>query len=183
MDPKQQISQMDPKLREMYDRVMAVNVPPVWQAADAPQTNTPGTQPNSNPRETPAPASPSTQDTTTPQMPTQTPGQPEPTPMPESIPSPTPAPETPAPNANVNVNDTSMQSTIPLGTVSAQNPQTQAVVSPQKISTAFIATAQKPKSGNKIMPILIAFLAIIFFAAYTIFWAKFFKLPIPYLPF
>jgi len=66
MDPKKQMNQLDPKLKEVYDRVMGTTVQPsTTTAAAAPTAASAAVQPATVPHATPPSASSATPQTTT----------------------------------------------------------------------------------------------------------------------
>lgn len=146
MDPNANTN-LDPKLKDMYNKVMSTPVPP------------PVTAPNAT---TPPPAP----DPITPQTPT-TPPPSAPIPQPE-VPITTqaaplqPPVETPP--------TTEMHASIPMP------------AAPKPVSAAIIGGSTKNKKMN-IIPVLLAFVGIIFLGVYTVFWIKFFNLSVPFLPF
>lgn len=142
MDPKQQISQLDPKVKEAYDRVMNASVTP--PASTSPQPNNP------------------TPSVTTPVVPStvvQTPSAQPVNPAAHTVPS------TP--------------------TIVAGMPQPSTVRrEPEKIHIGSVpnTTAAKKKTSNGISPIIYIIGGFIFLVVYTIFWLKFFNVPVPFLP-
>lgn len=143
---------LDPKLKEAYDRVMSTSLP---------QTPPTPTQP-------------------APQAPT-----------PPTTPEPVAAPTTPAPVA------TPAQSTLPpIPTTAVQPAAPTNVVTPTPAyttlsapepatthSSTFVAgAAHTAPSKSKISPVLLIVLGVVFFAVYSLFWLRFFNVPLPFLP-
>ena len=167
MDP-QKLSQLDPKLREAYQRVMGTSIP------------TPPPMPDPTPAPAPQPE-PSTIPTPPVQPPTPVP-QPPPTggPTPESsMPEPPvfepqpaiPQPESiPTPQAS---NFVQMNSEVPAAPA-ANTPNFSAPVQTQTV-------AIEKKSGVMI-PILFGIAGLVFIAIYTLFWTKIFNFKLPFLP-
>ena len=168
MDP-QKLSQLDPKLREAYQRVMGTPVP----------------QPRGEP------ASPRLQrgepvQAQTPPMPT--PPMPDPTPMPP----PQPEPEPPSPTAGVPTpiieeppaaSRPPIQPTpepaipIPSPTQASNFVQMNSEVGAMPDQTI----ALKKKNGI-MMPVLFGVMGLVFIVIYTLFWTKIFNFKIPFLP-
>lgn len=160
MDP-QKLSQLDPKLRDAYQRVMGTTIPEP-QAAPVQQAQTPPQTPN------PAPAPPP--------MP-----QPEPTPIPtieDPITQPTeppvsqPQPLTPEPSVQTS-NFVQMNSEV------AAAPSSPNFSAPAPMPQAQTMTVKKK---NSMMPILIGVAALIFVVIYALFWTKIFNFKLPFLP-
>lgn len=153
MDP-QKLSQLDPKLREAYQRVMGTTIPdPQAQTPLPDEASAKAGSPISDPTSTPQPQSPST-------------------PAPKSffIPQPETNPQPQAPLAG----GPAPEPTIPAQPIPTQNftapppmPQTQTM-------------AVKKKSG--ITPVLFGIVGLIFLVIYTLFWTKIFNLKLPFLP-
>ena len=173
MDP-QKLSQLDPKLREAYQRVMGTTIP-------EPQFPPVQTQ-------TPPPADGSTIPTPDP---IPTPQQPQPIPtIPTdrsnpSIPQPEPAPSSPEPVAEpqpIQMPDPATQAQ-PTSNFTQMNSEVSAA--PSLNSPNFSAPALQVatfKKKNGIMPILFGFVGLIFIAIYTLFWTKIFNFKLPFLP-
>lgn len=193
MDP-QKLSQLDPKLRDAYQRVMGTVIPepqvksdltqapppasPQPQPSDSIQTPTPPPSPTSIPDPTPQPQpqpEPEPASIPTPQpKPIPTPAaEPEPffKPQPVSEPSPAINPQPEPPPAS---NFVQMNSEVPAApTVSTQN---FAAPAPQAQTIAL-----KKKSGM-MMPVLFGIVGLVFIAIYTLFWTKIFNFKLPFLP-
>lgn len=188
MDP-QKLSQLDPKLREAYQRVMGTTIPEPPATPSQTQTSIPpnpdaASNPQPQPQLTPPPVNepvptiptqptpPSTPESE-PASPTPPITEPQPTinPQPQSIPNPSPQSIPTQPNTSF----VQMNSEIP--TAQTANPQ-------NFIAPPAQAQVMALKKKNKITPILFGFLGLIFLVIYTIFWAKIlnFKLPFP-IPF
>ncbi len=182
MDPKQQLSSLDPKLKEAYERVMASGKTP------APSPYAVGQPP-------PQPMNP----TIGPQMPV-SPLNPVGTQQPNSSPNPTVGitpPSQPMTPIMPTINSTSqpaqnatqaptMQVTPPIPPVS--QPAQTGPVKVQFNTQIGPATQpgqnpgmQKKKGGGKIPPALIVVAGVVFLLAYAIFWMKVFNIPIPFL--
>ncbi len=166
MDPKQQLNQLDPKLKEAYERVMGAPV---------------GTSPQSTPQPT-------------------TPPPPVTTPPASSQPLPPPPPPPPAPPAQAVAQPPIMPQAaqpmqfaqpipVPTGNPFGQPPAQpqqqgqqpqQKQAKPGEASHGFVAG----KKGLGISPIFLIVIGIIFLAVYTVFWLKFFNIPLPFsIPF
>ena len=159
MDPKTATpptpGNLDPKLKEMYDRIMAINVKPSAPAAGQ-TTNVVSEQTTA-----PQPA----RSTATPQA-----GIPETPFMPPANTMPVTQVAPPPPQVKV---------------VQTQTIPTVAQAAAQKATgspTSFVAQTKKKGSFSLMTPLLILG-AIIFLGVYTFFWIKFFNLPVPFLPF
>jgi hypothetical protein len=178
MDPKT-LANLDPKLRETYEKVMGTSTTPSPQAA-TPGNSTPTPKPSSL---IPGLIKPKTQPAPTP-----------PIPSPVSSPLPNiPAPANPfiAPNNSTVVTAPSpvqtsdfatLQATptgAPLPTPQVQNAQprnlTQPLPSPASINKAAPSTHSSP-----IIRTLYIIASIVFFAVYIIFWLKILKYPLPF---
>lgn len=156
MDPNANTN-LDPKLKDMYNKVMSTPVPP---PVTAPSTATPPPAP-----EPITPSNPTTPQTSIPSAPTTPPETPTP-PPPIPQPQPEAQPSTPIQSGPT----TEMHASIPMP------------VAPKPVSAAIIGGATKNKKMN-IIPVLLAFVGIIFLGVYTVFWIKFFNLNVPFLPF
>jgi uncharacterized membrane protein len=157
MDP-QKLSNLDPKLRDAYQRVMGTTIPDPQTPASTPvQAPTQPTDQPTIPTTDPTPAPQPQPEPAIPQMPT---------PEPQSIPTSQPDPTQPASNF------TQMNSEIAAPTVGASN----------FASPAFQTQSMAIKKKSKIMPILFVFLGLIFLVIYTLFWTKFFNFKLPFLP-
>lgn len=165
MDPN--TANLDPKLKEMYDKVMSTPVspvggPPPFGGTPPPAPMQPahnafgiadaGGQPNQTPPQMPAPAAP-------------IPSQPQ-----EPMPTP-PAPMPEYPQAPIQSEPTTqMHAAIPMP------------VAPKPVSAAIVGGSTKKKGGS-IFSIILALGGIIFLGVYSVFWIKFFNLKVPFLPF
>ncbi|MBF8250213.1 MAG: hypothetical protein HW400_814 [Candidatus Levybacteria bacterium] len=159
MDP-QKLSQLDPKLREAYQRVMGTTIPtpPATPATPAQnQTPSPAAEPT-----TPPPPQIQPEPIPTPDI--EPPIQPEPfsIPQPAIDPNPQPIPaggqtSDPAVPAQPNSNFVQMNSEVPT------------------------APSQNFASGI-MMPILFGIVGLIFLVIYTFFWTKIFNFKLPFLP-
>ena len=178
MDPKQPANQLDPKLKEAYERVMGtmpaastpqqpVNTPPAQPMNPSMQSPIKATAPNvmpTMPHEIPSTALPVTHPVN-PQSMMTPPVQPinslpvKTEPMVQS-PLPQPAAQPMGP----------MHATVPLST---QNP----VHAPTAQIHGFVA----PKKKSGISPILLIAGGIVFVIAYTLIWVKIFNVHIPFL--
>jgi uncharacterized membrane protein len=124
---------LDPKLKEIYERVMSTQVKPAAPAA--------------TPTPQPAP-------TAAPNQPVQPATQPQPTVppvMPQAAPAAAAVPQV-------------MQANVTFSNAAAGGKQE--------------ATGKK----KGLSPILIIITGVVFFVIYTLFWLKFFSIPIPFLP-
>lgn len=178
MDP-QKLSQLDPKLRDAYQRVMGTVIPEPQVKSDLTQapppspTSIPDPTPQPQPQPEPEPAS-----IPTPQpKPIPTPvAEPEPffKPQPVSEPSPAINPQSEPPPAS---NFVRMNSEIPAAAPSAPTPppiQNFAAPAPQAQTIAL-----KKKSGM-MMPVLFGIVGLVFIAIYTLFWTKIFNFKLPF---
>lgn len=153
MDQKQQLSSLDPKLKEAYDRVMgtATNpTPPPSPLATPAAQPPPVAQPAAAANQTPPPV----------------PEQAVQTPTPPSM-SNEPEPAQPVQPMTI---ETSVKDTSPAAGRTETN----------RVSSGFVA-ADQPKKGG-ISGVIIFLALIVFFAAYALFWTRFFNLPLPFLP-
>lgn len=168
MDP-QKLSQLDPKLREAYQRVMGTPIPqpqvPPAQAQIPQPDPTPAPQPQPEP-------------TTPPQTPPQ---QQEPffIPQPETPPAGGPQPQATTQQASSNF--TQMNSEVAAAPI---EPQTQNANFSNFATPPAMPQAQtmaiKKKSG--IMPVLYVIVGVVFLVVYTLFWTKIFNFQLPFLP-
>lgn len=151
----QKLSQLDPKLRDAYQRVMGTVIPEptVPNQSPTPPVNTP-TTPTPNP--TPQPAVPPVVD-------------PQPVVNPQSTPQPTPEPASQQPTSNF----TQMNSTV-AAAPALNSPNFSAPAAPIQNTAVF-----KKKSG--LTPILFIIAGIFFIGIYTLFWIKIFNLQVPFL--
>jgi len=165
MNP-QKLSQLDPKLREAYERVMGTNIPTT--SATTIQAQTPPPPPTSNPIPQPQPQ-PIQPPVSMPQ-PSTLPIQPITEPQPVINPQPIPTPE-PVTAPQPTTNFVQMNSEVPAAPTANAN-----FTMPVQTKTAVL------KKNNGIMPILFLFVGIIFLLIYSLFWAKIFNLSLPFLP-
>ncbi|MDP2638528.1 MAG: hypothetical protein Q8P26_05715 [Candidatus Levybacteria bacterium] len=182
MDP-QKLSQLDPKLRDAYQRVMGTTVPkpstrPVAQTQTTPPVNGP-TPPiqkptipvnppissNSNPNINPSPAIKLDEPAV---RPIQPPTQPQTTIEPPAQPELSPKPQAPLGSANFDQLNSQVSSAAS-SNFSAPTPMTQ--------NQAVII-----KKKNRLLPILAVIVVLVFFVVYTLFWVKIFNLKLPFLP-
>lgn len=187
MDP-QKLSQLDPKLREAYQRVMGTPIPaPQAQPIQAqtppppPPMPDPTPIPTPIPEPTPTPTPPIEEPPTAPEpaiappasepqsIPTPEPAIPEPQP---AIPQPqplTPEPAIPTPPAQAN---NFMQ----------MNSEVAAAPSQNFAAPALQAQTIALKKKNGMMPVLFGIVGLVFIVVYTLFWTKIFNFKLPFLP-
>ena len=160
MDP-QKLSQLDPKLRDAYQRVMGASTPqpqaPPSQAQTPPPTPAPTPTPAPEPKPIPPEPTPPIQEPPVPK------GQP-------AIPQPEPAipPKPPVQAINFDQMNSSVAAAQTSPNLTAPAPQAQTI-------------PQKKKSS--LMPILIGIAILVFIAVYALFWTKIFNLQLPFLLF
>lgn len=174
MDP-QKLSQLDPKLRDAYQRVMGTTIPePQAQTPTPPAPPIPDPTPTPVPQPQPEPESPQLPASEPQSIPTSEPAIPQPPPAPtnEPEPPPTPQPSIPTPTAQAN-NFVQMNSEVPA--TPAQN-----FTVPSPMSQAQNAAIKK-KSGM-MMPILFGIVGLVFIAIYTLFWTKILNFKLPFFP-
>lgn len=164
MDPKS-LANLDPKLRETYERVMGTTTGADGASDLSPFAPSP-TQPvaaDAPPAETP-PAAASTTDSS-----------PAATTPDTAFSTPQPAAETPAANETA----TSPTPTAYMPVAEAQPAEN---VNPYAAATPFPSPAEVAQSRevSPILRILYIVGAVIFFIAYTFFWVKIFNLPLPF---
>ncbi|MBI1982370.1 MAG: hypothetical protein HYY87_02160 [Candidatus Levybacteria bacterium] len=155
MDPKNQLSGLDPKLKEAYERVMGTTIPlasaPLSGAsADKPASPLASPEPQQGEPASPPPQQPPTQEPTPP--PAAIPQSPEPSPLSQQ-PEPQPPP---------------VQTTEP-----TPNPQE------VHIATGFVANAAKKEKmggGLKISRPIFMALGVTFLVLYVFFWIRVFNL-------
>jgi len=195
MDP-QKLAQLDPKLRDAYQRVMGTTIPEPNPApsqaqtpspAGGPPTTNPSPIPQPQPQPEPNPAPSPIVEPTPPAAPTEEPSVPiQPTVPPTTEPQPAPLTPEPAvePQPAINPQPQAM-SAQPTSNFVQMNSEVAAA--PTTSTPNFSAPAPetqtvavKKKSG--IMPILFGFVGLIFIAIYTIFWAKILNFKLPFLP-
>jgi len=188
MDP-QKLSQLDPKLREAYQRVMGTSTP----KADAPsQAQSPTPTPPS-PDPIPQPTIPTPPITPSiPESPTQ-PAEP-----PQSIPQPVsdPIPAAQLPQPAINPQPPTIPTPEPIADPQTAMP-TSSNFDQMNSAVAGVPAASSPnfsvpqpqtkplvpaKKKMKILPLLIVLGVIIFIAGYTFFWTQIFKFKLPFLP-
>jgi hypothetical protein len=179
MDP-QKLSQLDPKLRDAYQRVMGTTIPEP-QAPPA-QTQTPpaidgSAALTSNPMSAgqPQPVMPAEQANLSAAMQPQSPSLP-----PEPITTPQPAinPQTqfvPTPDSAAQAQPTSN-----FVQMNSEVSATPTLNSPNFSAPAPQAVTLKKKNG--MMPILFGIVGLVFIVIYTFFWTKIFNLKLPFLP-
>jgi hypothetical protein len=164
MDP-QKLSQLDPKLRDVYTRIMGTTIP-TPQAVQKP-TPIDGAPP--------APFINPVSDQSAQSQPTPIATQP-------SAPAPQAAPPPPSPT-QTNPNFVQMNSTIPAAPAAATTIPTQNFTAPSpapvQAQTQQIIAAKK---SGALKPIIFFFLGLILILGYTYFWIKFFNLKLPFLP-
>ena len=175
MDPKQQINQLDPKLKEAYERVMGTPV----GGAQAAQPN--GTIPSTQP---PAPATP-VQSAPSAPMPPAPPAPPAPNQAAPAMPhftSPQPMPQPVMPMsqgapAHVQQNPAANPFGLPAQPQAPSTPSAAPAAQgkPGAASHGFVAN----KKGLHISPIILIVAGVIFLLVYTVFWFKFFNIPLP----
>lgn len=151
MDP-QKLSQLDPKLREAYQRVMGTVIPEPQAPAVQAQTPAPPTPPAPDSIPTPQPTTPAEQ---------------------PAIPSPTEPIQPAAPEIRV--------TPITEPDIPPPQPPTQTANFDQMNSEAAIQT-QTPavKKKRVFMPILIVLGIVVFVVIYALIWTKIFNLKLPF---
>ncbi|MBI2613245.1 MAG: hypothetical protein HYW62_00515 [Candidatus Levybacteria bacterium] len=203
MDP-QKLSQLDPKLREAYQRVMGTPVP-------QPQTQPPSpafgvASPRGEPIQTQTLTPPA--GGTTPPMPNPTPA---PTPMPQPEPIPTqpiqpppaptnepepisePQPSIPEPQPAIHPQPEPIPTpdlAIPTQPQASNFVQMNSEVTASPSSANFSAPQPQPqaqtiaikKKSGIMIPILFGIAGLIFIVIYTLFWTKIFNFKVPFLP-
>lgn len=89
--------------------------------------------------------------------------------------APTPAPQATAP---------AQAAPTPAAVASSPVAAPQPTSIPQSTSASTFVAGNTPaaSSGSKISPVLLVIAGIIFFAVYTLFWLRFFNIPLPFLP-
>ena len=160
MDP-QKLSQLDPKLREAYQRVMGTPIPQPPPMPD----------PTPAPEPTPPPVGETTPTIQEPPVSQPQPAipQPEPPPAGGSIPEPTqPQQPTVQPTNFVQMNSE---------VATAQSSPNFSTPTPMSQGQTI---AIKKKSS--VTPILVGLAALFFVAVYTLFWTKIFNFKLPFLP-
>lgn len=145
MDPKA-LTNLDPKLRETYERVMGTTSPAAAMPSPTPEP-TPTVADGGTPAHAATDTAPTASDTLSPVT-----------------------PELSTPPIQPPVNP--WQTPQPAGTTSAPNPFT-----PTGSLPSPAAVAGQAKESSPLLRILYIIGAVVFFAVYTIFWIKVFKLP------
>ena len=160
MDP-QKLSQLDPKLRNAYQRVMGTVIP----------------EPQVAPIQTQAP--PLTNNYTVPAPPNPIPNpQPQPEPQQPTVePQPAINPQPVIPTQPTS-NFVQMNSQVPAAPPAA-TPPTQNFTVPTPQAQTMVS---KKKKGGIMMPIFFVIVGLVSIAGYTFFWTKFFNLKLPFLP-
>jgi hypothetical protein len=151
MDP-QKLSQLDPKLRDVYQRIMGTQVPkpqavPIPQQSEPVQAQTFAPPPISQIQ-----------------------------PQPQTIPAQQPQPAVPAQPSPVFA-QMNPQMPTPTPTMPAASNFAAPVVSATLQTQSM---AMEKKGGSSIKFILFGILALIFFVIYTLFWTKIFNLKLPF---
>lgn len=166
MDP-QKLSQLDPKLRDAYQRVMGTPIPEVQTQTPPPPPGQPSPMPDPTPTPTPMPQPEPT--------PTPTPTIQEPPVAPFEPPAvpPTPVQEPAIPQQPPPSNFVQMNSEV--ASTPSQN-FTNPGVAPQSQTIAL-----KKKNGM-MMPVLFGIVGVVFIVVYTLFWTKIFNFKLPFLP-
>lgn len=192
MDPKQQLSTLDPKLKEAYERVMGTSAKPTTQ----PQNPIATTAPSLSPSPTSVPM---------PNLNNSNSSGPFPTPsintVNQSVPPASPQPMSPSlgPSGSIAQPPQMLQTPQPMSSpaptiINPGSPAPQPTTGPVKVQfntqIGQPAQAQSPKSGmglqnqkkkGSVSPVLIVVAGIVFLIAYAIFWMKVFNIPIPFL--
>lgn len=169
MDPKK-LSQLDPKLREAYERVMGTTIPNLQVATDQKQTPLPAVALAEAGTPINEPITPISNPTPQPQpQPTPVVPQPITEPQPAINPQPEAIPTQQASNF-VQMNSEVLAAPTPTAT---SNPN---FVTP--IQTPIIAI----KKNNLLIPILFGIVGLVFIVIYTLFWTKIFNFKLPFLP-
>lgn len=162
---------LDPKLKEAYDRVMG----------------TLSAMPTAPSSPTPIPVAPSPMSPPTPPTPTAaTMPQEQPTPIAAPFPQQAPVLPVPQPVAAVSfaplpiapAAQTAQSTPVPIP-ITPSTPS-QANTNAQPAGTTFVAKGNK--KGLHIPPVLIALGVVVFFIGYAAFWIFFFKVKVPFLP-
>ena len=153
MDPNKQLNQLDPKLKEAYDRVMGTDL-----SSSAPQSAAPAQT---------APLAPTNQTSTPPSF------NPNPT-------TPVSAPSQPSSSDNSASSLPPLQSSSSgFDTAPAKNPEvfqsfsTDPKATPvASVSSPSTEVAKPEKSKSKISPIILIIVGLFFFVLYALVWAK-----------
>lgn len=166
MDP-QKLSQLDPKLRDAYQRVMGTVIPEPQAPAAQVQTPVPPPVPPTPPAPDPVPAS-----------------IPQPTAQPQPKPFITPdEPSTPAiqepPSLQPQAIPSQPTNFVRMNSEVASTPS-QNFTDPSTIPQTQTITLKK-KNGM-MMPVLFGIVILVFLVIYTLFWTKIFNLKLPFLP-
>ena len=200
MDP-QKLSQLDPKLREAYQRVMGTSIPqpktsPIQTQASPPAGGpqpvpvpdpTPSQTPVPEPEPTPSPVGKSTltieelSNKLTEPIPTPQPS----IPQPDSEPQPTiPQPEPPPPGGPIPQPSISREPEVKATNFDQMNSEVAAAPSQNFTAPTLQAQTITLKKKNRMMiPVLFGIIGLIFIVIYTLFWTKIFNLNLPFLPF
>ncbi|MDP3726999.1 MAG: hypothetical protein Q8Q96_01630 [bacterium] len=151
MDPQNQLSGLDPKLKEAYERVMGTTIPPASPPPQQPPTVQESTPPPVIPPQSPEPAS--------------LPQQPEPPSIPPAEPPPPEPPVAP-------VEPSPVPEALP------PKPQQTVEQQPVHIATGFVAGApnKEKRGGLKISPPVFIVLGVAFLVLYIFFWIRVFNL-------
>jgi hypothetical protein len=167
MDPKQQVNQLDPKLKEAYERVMGTPVGGTSPQPASPAPAIPNQPIAAMPAATPMPPNPPTISAGMPNL---------------TAPQGAPQPAMPIPQANAHIQQNPV--TNPFGMPAQQpSPAVPAATSapvPNKQgpgSHGFVAN----KKGLHISPLILILGGIVFLLVYTVFWFKFFNIPLPFI--
>lgn len=185
MDP-QKLSQLDPKLRAAYERVMGTAIPQPQATSDVVQA-TPASPNRGEPAQAQTPVPPPAP------IPDPTPPAPQPQPQPEPKPTPSPTGEpTLEPQPVPSVPQPQFISTPqPIPSQPASNfiqMNSEAATAPIVPTQNFAAPAPQAqtitlkKKNGMMMPILFGIVGLIFIVIYTLFWTKIFNFKLPFLP-
>ncbi|MBI4096457.1 MAG: hypothetical protein HY425_01940 [Candidatus Levybacteria bacterium] len=160
MDP-QKLSQLDPKLRDAYQRVMGTVIP------DPP---VPAPQPTPQPEPTPAPiAEPA-------------PAIEEPAVPPAEPPAAPSIPQQPISEPELTINPQPQAANfVQMNSEISAAPDVAAVPDSNFAMPAQAQTATIKKKSNALMPILFVIAGVVFIVIYALFWTKVFNLKLPFL--
>jgi hypothetical protein len=189
MDP-QKLSQLDPKLRDVYQRVMGTTIPevkvspvqtptpPLPTEASAKPDN-PNPVPPTQPQADPTPIQPLIPEPqpVTPPIPSPIP-QSQPAINPQSEPQAIPTPEPISAQQATSSNFVQMNSEVAAAPTAAAIPM-QNFTAPAAIPP--VPTMPLKKKKNALVPVLFTIVGLIFIAIYTFFWIRFFNLKLPFL--
>ncbi len=176
MDP-QKLSQLDPKLRDAYQRVMGTVIPdpqvPV-QAQTPPPPAAPIPDPTPIPQPQPEPVqAPAVEPTPTIEEPTIPPAEPP------SIPS---IPQQPISEPELTINPQPQAANfVQMNSEISAAPAVAATSDPNFAMPAQAQTATIKKKSNALMPILFVIAGVVFIVIYALFWTKVFNLKLPFL--